>query len=77
MTDHYPRGTIIRVVKPLYGIIKAGIYWFTIYQGHYITNRDIRVSTFDSYLFIIISGLEYFAIVGIETDDTLDLNTVL
>lgn len=77
MTDHYRCGTIIRVVKPLYGIAEAGVHWFTTYQGHHITNLDMKVSTFDPCLLITTSGPEYFGIVGIQTDDTLDLHMAL
>jgi hypothetical protein len=27
----YPKGTIIRVIKPLYRIAEAGVYWFATY----------------------------------------------
>jgi hypothetical protein len=28
----YPDGTILRVIKPLYGIAEAGVHWFDTYQ---------------------------------------------
>ena len=28
LKENYPKGTIMRVIKPLYGIAEAGVHWF-------------------------------------------------
>ncbi|KAI1676769.1 hypothetical protein KJE20_13532 [Pyrenophora tritici-repentis] len=60
----YPEGTIIRVIKPLYGIAEAGVHWFATYQGHHCKELDMATST-----------REAFGIVGLQTDDTLAIGT--
>ncbi|EDU46200.1 conserved hypothetical protein [Pyrenophora tritici-repentis Pt-1C-BFP] len=45
----YPEGTIIRVIKPLYGIAEAGVHWFATYQGHHCKELDMATSTVPTY----------------------------
>jgi transposase InsO family protein len=72
----YPQGTIIRVIKPLYGIAEAGVHWFTTYQGHHLHELGMATSTYDPCLLITNgSSHESFGIVGMQTDDTLILST--
>ncbi|OCK87450.1 uncharacterized protein K441DRAFT_594094, partial [Cenococcum geophilum 1.58] len=42
--------TILKVVRPLYGIPKAGNYWFKAYYNHHIKELNISQSTYDPYL---------------------------
>jgi hypothetical protein len=71
----YPEGTIIRVIKPLYGIAEAGVHWFATYQGHHCKELDMATSTYDPCLLITNRGLEAFGMVGLQTDDTLAIGT--
>jgi hypothetical protein len=36
--DKYPVGTILRVIKPLYGIAEAGVHWWATYHKHHCEN---------------------------------------
>jgi len=71
----YPEDTIIRVIKPLYGIAEAGVHWFATYQGHHCKELDMATSTYDPCLLITNGELETFGIVGLQTDDTLAIAT--
>lgn len=79
LKEKYPEGTILRVVKPLYGIAEAGPHWFHTYQGHHKEKLNMETSSFDPCLLITkpdeCSNDECFAIVGLQTDDTLDIGT--
>ena len=71
----YPEGTIIRVIKPLYGIAEAGVHWFSTYQGHHCKELDMVTSTYDPCLLITNGRHEEFGMVGLQTDDTLAIGT--
>jgi hypothetical protein len=64
-------GTILRVVKPLYGVPEAGNHWFKTYHQHHVRKLKMDQSTYDPCLLYTLSnGL---GIVGLQTDDTLFL----
>jgi hypothetical protein len=64
-------GTILRVVKPLYGVPEAGNHWFKTYHQHHVRKLKMEQSTYDPCLLYTLSnGL---GIVGLQTDDTLFL----
>jgi hypothetical protein len=69
----YPRGTIMVVLKPLYGVAEAGTYWWATYFKHHREKLHITTSTYDPCL-LITTAKERFAIVGMQTDDTLGLS---
>ena len=75
LVTKYPEGTIIRVIKPLYGIAEAGVHWFATYQGHHCKELDMTTSTYDPCLLITNGGKETFGLVGLQTDDTLAIGT--
>jgi len=75
LVTKYPEGTIIRVIKPLYGIAEAGVHWFATYQGHHCKELDIATSTYDPCLLVTNGGPDEFGIVGLQTDDTLAIGT--
>ncbi|KAM4061611.1 reverse transcriptase (RNA-dependent DNA polymerase) [Hirsutella rhossiliensis] len=75
LEGRYPEGTIIRVIKPLYGIAEAGVHWFRTYHGHHVDNLDMSTSTYDLCFLITNKGPDNFGIVGMQTDDTLMLGT--
>jgi hypothetical protein len=51
----YLLGTIIIIVKPLYGIPESGTYWFAIYNKYYIEELLITISPHDLCFFISIT----------------------
>ena len=55
---------MFKVIRLLYSISEARIYWFAIYQTHYLTNLGIKTSNFDLYL-LITREREAFSITGI------------
>ena len=76
----YPEGTIMRIMKPLYGIAEAGTHWWATYSKHHRDNLSMNTSTFDPCLLIatktpesIESAKSPFGVVGLQTDDTLIL----
>jgi hypothetical protein len=70
--------TVMRIIKPLYGIPEAGNHWFRTYHSHHVEHLRMTQSTFDPCLLYSIdtSNSEEpagFGIVGLQTDDTLIL----
>ena len=65
-------GSILRVLKPLYGIPEAGNHWFNTYHQYHTDDLRLTQSTFDPCLLFTDSSIG-FAIVGLQTDDTLFL----
>ena len=65
-----PCGSIVSVVKPLYGILEAGNHWFKTYHDHHTKNLLIKTSTYDLCL---LYSCEPFGVVALQTDDTLFL----
>ena len=69
----YPPGTIMEVIKPLYGIAEAGTHWWATYYKHHLTKLSMVTSSYDPCLLITKSD-DIFGIVGMQTDDTLILS---
>jgi hypothetical protein len=63
-------GTILRVLRPLYGVPEAGNHWFKTYHRHHTENLGMQQSTYDPCL---LQSNKPFAVVGLQTDDTLFL----
>ncbi|RFU26353.1 hypothetical protein B7463_g9983, partial [Scytalidium lignicola] len=61
-------GSILRVVKPLYGVPEAGNHWFQTYHSHHVEALAMKPSTYDPCL---LYSTEPFGVVGLQTDDTL------
>jgi hypothetical protein len=64
-------GTILQVLKPLYGVPEAGNHWFSTYHRHHINQLQMDQSTYDPCL--LHTSTKGFGIVGLQTDDTLFL----
>ena len=64
--------TILKVVKPLYGVPEAGNHWFATYHGHHIDKLGMTQSTYDPCLLYKSDPL---GVIGIQTDDTLIIAT--
>jgi hypothetical protein len=75
LQDTFPPGTILRVVRPLYGAAESGLYWFKTYHNHHKDKLKMRTSTYDPCLLITDEGQEVFGITGLQTDDTLSIVT--
>jgi hypothetical protein len=60
--------SVLKVVKLLYGVLKAGNHWFKTYYSHYVNELGIEQSTYDPCLFY---NNHPFGVVGLQTDDTL------
>jgi len=65
-------GSILQVLKPLYGIPEAGNHWFNTYHRYHTDDLGLTQSTFDPCLLFADSPVG-FAIFGLQTDDTLFL----
>ena len=80
LEDRYLLGTIMQVVKPLYGITEAGVHWWTTYHNHHRNELGIQTSIYDLCLLITNNtnspkNRDRFGLVGMQTDDTLILST--
>ena len=72
--NEFPKGTIMIVRKPLYGIPEAGTHWWATYNQHHKEKIGMETSTYDPCL--LISGPNKpFGLVGMQTDDTLILGS--
>ncbi|KAI0996165.1 hypothetical protein K3495_g12015 [Podosphaera aphanis] len=65
-----PKGTLLKVILPLYAIPEAGTHWFKTYHNHHTSNLKMIPSTFDNCLLFNADGL-----LGLQTDDTLIAST--
>jgi hypothetical protein len=66
LKEKYPEGTIIRVIRPLYSIIKLGVYWWITYQNHHRDFLGMTTSSFNLYLLITDqAGIDSFGIIDI------------
>jgi hypothetical protein len=74
LRELYPSGTIMVVIKPLYGIAEAGTYWWSTYFKHHTEKLQMETSTYDPCLLISRSTAAGVGIVSIQTDDTLGLS---
>ena len=67
-------GSILKILKPLYGVPEAGNHWFHTYHRHHTENLHMKQSTYDPCLLFANKGSDNgFGIVGLQTDDTLFL----
>src|SRR5690242_2002347 len=67
-----PKGTVVKVIKPLYGVPEAGNHWFKTYHGHHVKELDMSQSTYDPCL-LGSNDQQAFGVVALQTDDTLIL----
>jgi hypothetical protein len=66
-----PTGTVLKVVRPLYGVPEAGNHWFNTYHRHHLEQLAMNQSTYDPCL--LYTHENGFGIIGVQTDDTLIL----
>jgi hypothetical protein len=65
------KGSILKVIKPLYNIPKAGNHWFNIYYCYYQDKLHIKELTYDSCL--LYTNKDGFGVVSLQTNNTLFL----
>ena len=61
---------ILKVVKFLYSVPKAGNHWFAMYHNYHINTLAMSESTYDLYL---LYRCEPFGIIGLQTNNILML----
>ena len=68
----------MRIMKPLYGIAEAGVYWWVTYYKYYCEKLNIITFTYNAYLFITNNKdtvrKKAFSITALQTDDTYSIN---
>jgi hypothetical protein len=69
------KGSILKVIKPLYSVPKAGNHWYNTYYTHHVTKLNIRQSTYDPCLLYSAESVR-FGVVGLQTDNTIILADV-
>jgi hypothetical protein len=65
------QSSILKVIRPLYGIPEAGNHWFRTYHRHHTDRLNMETSSFDPCLLHCTETDNGFGIVGMQTDDTL------
>lgn len=65
--------SVLKVVKPLYGVPEAGAHWFNTYHNHHVKKLSMAISTYDPCLLYTPNDGNGFGIVGLQTDDSLIL----
>ena len=65
--------SVLKVIKPLYGVPEAGAHWFNTYHTHHLEKLSMSESTYDSCLLWANSSTTGFGVVGLQIDDTLIL----
>lgn len=73
LKKRYPEGTILLVVKLLYGLVETRNYWFVIYLDHHKEKLKIEMLSFDTYLLITKDSNKNFAIAKLQMDNTLNI----
>ncbi|XDG08264.1 hypothetical protein ABKA04_007879 [Annulohypoxylon sp. FPYF3050] len=73
LIHRYPEGTLMVVVKPIYGVPEAGTHWWATYFKHHKERLGMITSTYDPCL-LISEAKDKFGIVGMQTDDTLGVS---
>lgn len=73
MKKRYPKGTILLIIKPLYGLIEVGNHWFATYLDYHKEKLGIEISLYNTCLFITKNGGKNFGIAGFQTDNTLNV----
>jgi Reverse transcriptase (RNA-dependent DNA polymerase) len=68
-----PEESILKVVKPLYGIPEAGNHWYKTYRDHHVNRLKMRMSSYDSCLLLTTSESGGRGIIGLQVDDTIML----
>src|SRR6266568_6572548 len=68
----YPKDIIIVILKPLYGITKAGTHWWATYSKHYKEKLLMTTFTFNPCFLITTMGTP-FGIISMQINNTIIL----
>lgn len=68
-----PSDAILKIIKSLYGVPEMRNYWFNTYNSYHCKKFLITRSIYDPCLFYTKNSRSGFAIVGLQTDNTLFL----
>src|SRR5216117_1140232 len=72
LKESYQEGTLLRIMKPLYGIAEAVLHWYVTYQKHHRDELLMQDAAHDPCL-LVTNEDQDFGVAGIQTDDTLML----
>src|SRR5580692_7050629 len=64
-----PPNTILKLLRPLYGVPEAGNHWFQTYHKYHREQLEMEQSTYDPCL-LFTTG-QNLGVIGLQTDDTL------
>jgi hypothetical protein len=53
------QGIILKVVRPLYSILKAGNHWFKTYHNYYIKELNMSQSTYNPCLLYLNNPINF------------------
>jgi hypothetical protein len=67
----YLSDTIVKIIRPFYGIAEAGVHWWATYHSHHLNELQMVTSTYDPCLLVTIG--QTFGLTGMQTDDILYL----
>ena len=67
------KDSVLKVIRPLYGIPEAGAHWFGTYHTHHLKNLSMTPSTYDPCLLYTDKNTPSFGVIGLQTDDSLIL----
>lgn len=70
-----PPGTVLKVVKPLYGVPESGLHWYLTYLHHHTERLKMTRSTVDPCLFFRHANGQLDGAVIIQVDDSLCLGS--
>ena len=63
LMKRYHKGTVLRIVKLLYGLAEVGDYWFATYLDYHKDKVEIDMLPYDTCFFITKNDGENFSIV--------------
>lgn len=70
-----PEGTVLEVVKPLYGIPDSGLHWYLTYLSHHIDKLEMTRSKSDPCVLFRRSHDGLDEIILLQVDDALGIGT--
>ena len=65
--------SILKIIKPLYGVLEVGNHWFNTYHRHPLEKLSMTQSIYDLCLLYTDNNSCGFGIVGLQTEYTLFL----
>lgn len=67
--------TVLRVVRPLYGIPESGLHWYLTYLEYHTEQLGMRRTTVDPCVFVRRDGGELSGLIALQVDDSLTVGT--